>query len=189
VLGVGAVGPSGRKPEYANYGRERIAFAAPGGWLADDAGPGGYGNLILSTFPGKVLQEVGLVDRDGAVLPSGAGLVFRYCDGAGRCGYAVYQSGTSMAAPFVTAVAALVVGRYGHPDPRHRGGLTLAPDRVRSILERSAARHACPTPRLVSYPGRGAEWDALCEGGRGFNGFYGHGLIDAYAAVSPSRWK
>jgi hypothetical protein len=39
--------------------------------------------------------------------------------------------------------------------------------------------------------GRDAEYDALCEGDENFNGFYGYGVVDAYAAVtSPLQpWK
>jgi hypothetical protein len=81
-------------------------------------------------------------------------------------------------------VGALIVSRYGLPDLR-RGGKTLLPALVEQILYRSAAEQSCPTPRLQSYAqeGRPAEFDALCEGGTNFNGFYGYGIVDAYAAV------
>lgn len=45
---------------------------------------------------------------------------------------------------------------------------------------------AAPTStRLQTYTneGRPAEFDALCEGDRNFNGFYSYGVVDAYAAV------
>jgi hypothetical protein len=81
-------------------------------------------------------------------------------------------------------VAALIISRYGHRDRSH-GGLTMSPDAVERQLYRSAAEHACPTPRLRSYAQEGfsAEFDATCVGGRDFNGFYGYGVVDAYAAV------
>jgi hypothetical protein len=90
-----------------------------------------------------------------------------------------------MASPHTTGVAALIVSEYGERDRVH-GGLTLNPNTVERILLRSAAKHACPTPRLQSYVdvGRPAEFDALCEGSTRFNGFYGHGIVDAYAAVT-----
>jgi hypothetical protein len=89
-----------------------------------------------------------------------------------------------MASPHVSGVSALIVSRYGTRD-FWRGGKTLSPNVVENILYRTAAEHACPEPRLESYAneGRPAEFDALCEGGKNFNGFYGYGIVDAYAAV------
>jgi hypothetical protein len=34
--------------------------------------------------------------------------------------------------------------------------------------------------------GRPASPDALCEGTTDFNGFYGHGIVDAWATVTGS---
>ena len=87
-----------------------------------------------------------------------------------------------MAAPHVAGVAALVVARYGRPDPV-RGGLTLEPARVEQILARTATDRPCPSQNPFAYPGLGAGFTASCEGTRGHNGFYGHGIADALAAV------
>jgi hypothetical protein len=90
-----------------------------------------------------------------------------------------------MASPHAGGVAALIVSEYGKKDKR-RAGLTLDPDKVDQILTSTASEHACPTPPLVSYVGVGrpVEFDALCEGSPAFNGFYGHGIVDAFAAVT-----
>jgi len=103
---------------------------------------------------------------------------------AGVCGYYTWLQGTSMASPHAAGVASLIVSRYGVRD-WFRGGLTLAPDLVESRLYRTAAEHACPDPRLQSYvqEGRDTEFDAYCSGSKQFNGFYGFGIVDAYAAV------
>jgi hypothetical protein len=167
VIGVSAVGPSGTKSDYSNYGTEQTSVAAPGGYFRDGFGTDTFqtvGNEILSTYPLKVLQEEKLVDAAGNITPAGAGSVFKDCTAAG--------------------VAALIASRYGHRDWRN-GGLTMSPDAVEVQLDRTAAEHACPTPRLQSYTnvGRTTEFDAYCAGGKNFNGFYGYGVIDAYAAV------
>jgi lantibiotic leader peptide-processing serine protease len=192
VIGVSSTGPSEKKADYSNYGTEQISVAAPGGWFRDGIGTPTYrtaANEVLSTYPLKVLQEDGLVDAAGNVVAGNEDSVFKQCTRDGRCGYYTYLQGTSMASPHAAGVAALIVSRYGHPDIFHRGGLTLSPSVVESVLTRTAARHACPDPPLQSYQaeGRPAEFDALCVGGSRFNGFYGYGIVDAYAAVTGHR--
>jgi subtilisin family serine protease len=192
VIGVSAIGPSGKKSDYSNYGLEQISVAAPGGYSRDGFGTptdGSPANLILSSYPLKVLQEEGKVDAAGNVLPASAATVFKDCTKAGVCGYYTYLQGTSMASPHTAGVAALIASRYGHRD-WWRGGLTMSPDKVEKQLYRTATKTACPEPRLVSYAneGRAPEFDALCEGSKKFNGFYGHGIIDAYAAVTSREY-
>jgi subtilisin family serine protease len=188
VIGVSSVGPSKQKADYSNYGLEQISVAAPGGWFRDGFGTPTYrtnGNMILSSYPLKVLQEEGTVDADGNVVAGNEGLVLKDCTKAGKCGYYTYLQGTSMASPHTAGVAALIASKFGKRD-WWRGGLTMSPNKVERQLYRTATETACPEPRLKSYvqEGRDASFDALCEGGKKFNGFYGHGIIDAYSAVT-----
>jgi subtilisin family serine protease len=100
-----------------------------------------------------------------------------------KCGYYNWLQGTSMASPHASGVAALIVSEYGRGG---KGGFSYSPDKVRKILLGTAQERACPNPPLVTYlnEGRTPEWNALCEGTRSFNGFYGHGIVDAWAAVT-----
>jgi lantibiotic leader peptide-processing serine protease len=189
VIGVSAIGPTTAKADYSNYGVEQISVAAPGGYFRDGFGTPTFrtnGNQVLSSYPLHVLQAQGRVDAAGNVTPAGvAAGVQKDCSG-GTCGYYAYLQGTSMASPHATGVAALAVSRFGVKDPHHKGGLRLDPRKTEKVLLDGAAEHPCPVPPLFSYAnvGRPAEFDALCEGSTEFNGFYGYGIVDAYATVT-----
>ena len=62
----------------------------------------------------------------------------------------------------------------------------MSADAVKRVLYGTAAKRACPVPPTVSYLniGRSAEFTATCVGTEAFNGFYGHGIVDAYGAVT-----
>jgi hypothetical protein len=93
-----------------------------------------------------------------------------------------------MASPHATGVAALIVSKYGRHDTGE-GGLRMNPDRVKQRLLGTAEEHACPMPRLYSYEANGLppEYNAFCAGDLQKNGFYGRGIVDAYAAVLRNR--
>jgi len=71
------------------------------------------------------------------------------------------MSGTSMAAPHVAGVAALI--RSQNPG--------LPAGAVAALIQNTADPMACP------------ETSTTCVGGIGYNGFYGKGLVNAFAAV------
>jgi lantibiotic leader peptide-processing serine protease len=189
VLAVNSIGPTTRKADYSNYGVEQSTVAAPGGFFRDDPlwkasdppevrGLAGIPNLILAAYPENVAREFGEINRDGT---PNTPFVIRDCQGR-TCAYYQYLQGTSMASPHTVGVLALIVGA-------HRRGEKLSPDEAQQILERTATDHACPEPRLHSYADklRDSSYDALCVGTPSFNGFYGHGIVDALRAAQGSN--
>ncbi|MFJ2833300.1 S8 family serine peptidase [Streptomyces sp. NPDC087263] len=83
--------------------------------------------------------------------------------------YAFLQ-GTSMASPHAAAVAALLKSTY----PK------ATPAQLQALLKAQADSQSCPT----AYDGDGdGVVDATCVGGKGLNGFYGAGIINALRAV------
>jgi subtilisin family serine protease len=80
-----------------------------------------------------------------------------------------FMAGSSMAAAHASGVAALIVSRYGD---LKRGDAAMRPGRVAAYLEQTTTEVACPPDPTA------------CQGGVGYNGFYGHGIVDALAAVT-----
>jgi subtilisin family serine protease len=81
-----------------------------------------------------------------------------------------YLAGTSMATPHVVGVAALL--KSTHP--------RATPAQLQELLERQADSVACP----AAYdPDGDGTVDAVCQGGKNHNAFYGDGIVDALKAT------
>ncbi|EFE70312.1 LOW QUALITY PROTEIN: predicted protein, partial [Streptomyces viridosporus ATCC 14672] len=99
--------------------------------------------------------------------PATSGLILGPLPG-GKWGY---MAGTSMAAPHVAGVAALI--KSTHP--------YAPPSLVKALLYAQADATACTDPYDINGDGK---VDAVCEGPKNRNGFYGWGMADALDAVT-----
>ncbi|MFR9794981.1 S8 family serine peptidase [Streptomyces sp. MS06] len=82
-----------------------------------------------------------------------------------------YMAGTSMAAPHVAGVAALIKSRHPHASAAM----------VKALLYAEADGTPCTDPYDIDADGK---VDAVCEGVTPYNGFYGWGTVDALNAVT-----
>jgi subtilisin family serine protease len=188
VMSINAVGPSGRKAFYSNYGVEQSTVAAPGGDFYDFPGSDKTQrpkNMILSAYPRRLARAAGEITKN---FKSKSPFVKVDCVRKKRnkknCAVYIYLQGTSMAAPHATGVAALIISQFGTADAT---GVTLDPVAVRQRLEESATDTPCPATNPFDYPGLDPTYTAGCEDppdSGSFNGFYGHGIVDALEAVS-----
>ncbi|MFE7135287.1 S8 family serine peptidase [Streptomyces sp. NPDC057638] len=81
-----------------------------------------------------------------------------------------YAAGTSMASPHVAGVVALLKSK--HP--------SASPAALKAMLYAQADDTSCTNPYDINGDG---VVDAVCEGTKAKNGFYGHGIADALDAV------
>ncbi|MEV5172692.1 S8 family serine peptidase [Streptomyces flaveolus] len=99
--------------------------------------------------------------------PATSGLILGPLPG-GKWGY---MAGTSMATPHVAGVAALIKSTHPHASAAL----------VKALLYAEANATPCTDPYDIDGDGK---VDAVCEGSKNHNGFYGRGMADALAAVT-----
>jgi subtilisin family serine protease len=99
--------------------------------------------------------------------PATSGLILGTLPG-GKWGY---MAGTSMASPHVAGVAALIKSTHPYAPPAL----------VKALLYAQADAKACTDPYDIDADGK---IDAVCEGSKNLNGFYGWGIADALDAVT-----
>src|SRR3954462_3425718 len=184
VIGVTATGhnhqldrngqPDGYlKAYYSSFGVGATQLTAPGGDNLFGVNPEARNGRVLSTWPpdrgcARSVKETGDVQEPTAV----------YC----------YLQGSSMASPHVAGVAALIISRYGNLDNPQNG--KMSPERVKAYLDQTADPQSCPAtlptvPRAYSgILGTNSREVQSCQGGTGYNSWYGNGQVNALNAVT-----
>jgi subtilisin family serine protease len=174
VIGVSAVGntrqtdddpgPDYLKSFYSSYGVSVVDLTAPGGDSIFGLTPEAPNGRVLSTYPAEIPCARRLADGVAA-----------YC----------YLQGTSMAAPHVSGVAALIISRYGGSSGPQKG--KLRPQQVEALLQRTADPQPCPTALPPGYLESRTQLGGApqsCQGGEGHSSWYGKGQVNALQAVS-----
>jgi lantibiotic leader peptide-processing serine protease len=153
VVGVTANGSLEIKSFYSSYGIGTVQVIAPGGDSILQPTTDSGHGRILSTWPAGFPCARPVTDGTAT-----------YC----------YAQGTSMASPHVAGLAALVASQH----PNWSSGAITA--RITS----TADPKACPDESLYApFPAVDGGAPQVCQGGTAYNGFNGHGQVNALTAV------
>lgn len=156
VLGVTADGNLKLKSFYSNYGIGVTQVTAPGGDSILQATTEAVNGRVLSTWPSNIFCRRKVVEGNAT-----------YC----------YAQGTSMASPHVAGVAALIES-LGIREP----------ESVKERITETADPLPCPTAAQLAmyapFPSANNDAPQRCQGDTEYNGWYGHGQVNALAAVS-----
>ena len=120
---------------------------------------------VLSTLP------------PGSFLDKNLDPSLKVCDDSvNPCALYGYLQGTSMAAPHVTGVAALIMSM----------GVT-SPGAVAARISNTADAMECPDTSIYDpFPSVSNGAPQVCQGGMGYNAFNGHGQVNALSAVTAT---
>jgi subtilisin family serine protease len=158
------------KSFYSSFGVGVTQLVAPGGDSVFGKTPEAANGRVLSTWPPNFPCTRSVKETGDATEPTAV-----YC----------YLQGTSMASPHVAGVAALIISRFGNLNTPQNG--KMRPDQVTAYLDQSADPQPCPSvlpPGYDTFTGANDNKVQTCQGGPGYNSWYGNGQVNAFNAVT-----
>jgi subtilisin family serine protease len=159
------------KSFYSSYGVSSANVVAPAGDSLFGRNAEAPNGRVLSTWP--PYEPCTRSVKETSTDPSEPTAV--YC----------YLQGTSMASPHVAGLAALIISWFGNLNNAQNG--KMRPGQVQAYIDQTADPQPCPSalpPGYSAFTSLSNGAPQVCQGGTGFNSWYGNGQVNAFKAIT-----